>query len=79
MADPMNLSVTNVRHTQTVQYDPVSRQAQTVYQVSYMVGANGPFTDTYTKAMYTHANVIAGINAQVAHIRAVAAHAAGVT
>jgi len=73
MADPEDLTPQNVKVGTRTVVDPQTRAMTKQYTVTYMVGAHGPFEDTYTQANYTHANVLAGINKQVQTLRSISA------
>jgi hypothetical protein len=73
MSDILNLNATNIKVGTRVVVDPQTRVASKIYTVTYMIGAHGPFEDTYTQSAYTHDAVIAGINKQIQTLRSITA------
>jgi hypothetical protein len=69
MADPQGLNVTGLKIGQRTGVDPQSGKAVLQHTVQYMVGAHGPFVDTYPSDKFSPAAVTTGINKTVAGIR----------
>ena len=65
-----NYAIRNLRITQGTQLDR-NGVPQATMRVSYYVGDDGPFTDSYPAHGFTDAQANAGIAARVAQLRAI--------
>ena len=69
MADPQGLDVTGLKVGTRTVGDPQTGKIVKEHTVAYMVGAHGPFEDTYPAGKFTPEAAKAGIDKTVAGIR----------
>ena len=70
--DPQGLDVHDVTSKQVPIVNRQTGQMMMAYQVTYSIGAHGPFTDTYPPGTYTKDAVVANIQRQIQILRQVA-------